>query len=297
MKKTFLYRDRLLRAITADGSCRIAVVKSTGLARQAQRSHRLALLSSVLLGRALTGAALLASTLKGQERIQLVFEGRGPVGLVVAEASCNGEVRGYVRNPLASIDQEKGEVLGDGILPGLLSVSKTLYNKAKPVVGSVELIGGNISEDLAHYLFQSEQIHSAVQLDVMLDEKGEVAEAGGVLVQALPGASEDIAGLIEENIRNMPPVHELIGNGYIEKLLGAVTRGLEIKELDRYPVDFFCRCSRLRFKKALALLRPEELMTMKKEQEELVCHYCGKRYLFSRKEIDTMVRKSQVSRN
>ncbi len=296
-KKDFLRRDRLLRAIGKNGNFRISIVKSTQIARTARERHGLSLLASVLLGRTLTGALLLASNLKGEERIQLRMEGSGMVGSVTAEAVSNGEVRGYVTNPGAELDFHEKRSLGDGIGAGVLTVSKSLYNRARPVSGTVALVRGNVNEDLAHYLLQSEQIPSAVSLDVAMDENGAVSEAGGVLIQAMPGALKEEIDRLEENIRNMPMIGQQLAEGYLDDVLNKVSKGLEVKELARYPVDFFCRCSKDRFRNSLALLDPDELLSMKGETEELVCHYCSSRYVFSREELDAIAQKAKVRQN
>ena len=298
MKKSeFLRRDRLLRAIGKNGHFRISVIKTTEIVRTAREKHGLSLLASVLLGRALTGALLLASDLKGEERIQLRMEGNGPVGSVTAEAASNGEVRGYVSRPQAELDFREPSSLGDGIGVGVLIVSKSLYNRSRPVSGTVALVRGNVNEDLAHYLMQSEQIPSAVSLDVALDEKGGIAEAGGVLVQAMPGASKEEIVRLEDNIRNMPTIGLQLADGYLEEVLSQVSKDIEVKELMRYPTDFFCRCSKDRFRRSLALLDPDELLAMEGETEELVCHYCSRRYIFSRQELDAIAQKAKIRQN
>ncbi len=286
-----------MRAIGKNGNFRISIVKSTQIARTARERHGLSLLASVLLGRTLTGALLLASNLKGEERIQLRMEGSGMVGSVTAEAVSNGEVRGYVTNPGAELDFHEKRSLGDGIGAGVLTVSKSLYNRARPVSGTVALVRGNVNEDLAHYLLQSEQIPSAVSLDVAMDENGAVSEAGGVLIQAMPGALKEEIDRLEENIRNMPMIGQQLAEGYLDDVLNKVSKGLEVKELARYPVDFFCRCSKDRFRNSLALLDPDELLSMKGETEELVCHYCSSRYVFSREELDAIAQKAKVRQN
>ncbi|MDG5768239.1 Hsp33 family molecular chaperone HslO [Balneolales bacterium ANBcel1] len=296
-KEKILYRDRLLTAITDDGHYRIAIVKSTNLVRTAKKNHNLSLLSTVLLGRTLTGALLLASGMKGEERIQLRLEGNGPAGAVIAEASSHGEVRGYTLRPDAELDLANNEKLGDGIGIGLMSVSRILYNKARPVVGTVELVRGNVNEDLAFYLLQSEQIPSAVSLDVSIDGKGEVAQAGGVLIQAMPGADKEKTHQLEENIRSMPQIGRQLESGYLDEVLDTVAGGIAVRELSRYPVDFFCRCSKNRFKRSLMLLDPEELLKMEGDGEEMVCHYCGERYHFGREEINAIAQIAGTRKN
>lgn len=296
-KEDFLQRDRLLKAISENGHYRIIVVKTTNIVRTARENHNLSLLSTILLGRTLTAALLLASNLKGEERIQVRLEGNGPIGAVNSEATSHGEVRGYVSHPEAALNLDNGEKLGDGIGVGVMTVSKVLYNKARPVTGTVALARGNVNEDLAHYLLQSEQVPSAVSLDVALDEQGNVSQAGGVMVQAMPGAEKEETELIEKNIRNMPQVGEQLQAAYLDDVLEAVSRGMTVRELDRYPVDFFCRCSRDRFKKSLAMVNPDDLLKMDASTEELVCHYCGERYEFSKEEIESIAQKAKVRQN
>ena len=127
----------------------------------------------MILGKAMTATMLLASELKKEERIQLRLDGNGPLGSVIAEANSLGEVRGYVGNTHAELDYSKpGVSLGDGIGVGVLTFTKILYNNAQPRVSTIEIISGDITTDIAHYLVQSEQIPSAILLDVGIDENG-----------------------------------------------------------------------------------------------------------------------------
>lgn len=290
-KEKYLKKDRLIKGITNDGFFRISVVKTTDVVKQAKLNHGLSLLSTVLLGRALTGVLLLASELKGEERIRLQLEGNGPVGQVLAEANAVGEARGYVLQHNATLNLEnESATLGDGIGVGLLTFSKTLYNEARPISGTVELISGNVSDDIAYYLYQSEQIPSALSLDVGIDEHGEVTHAGGILIQALPGAPDNGVDVLEKNLKELIPLSERFENDdYIDDLLEKVSRPLEVRELGRVPVHFFCRCTKDRFLTALSMLKVEDLEEMTHESQELVCHYCNKRYLIKNDEIRTIL--------
>lgn len=297
-KENFLKKDRILKAVTSDKFFRISVVKTTDVVREAQKKHNLSLISSIILGRALTGAMLLASDLKNEERVSLRIEGSGPIGHLIAEANSSGEIRGYVLNPAAVLNPLNGAVIGDGLGLGLLTVSKVLYNEARPVNGTVELISGNISEDLAYYLFQSEQIASAVSVDVSLDNKGMVNHAGGVLIQALPGAPSDKSELLQQNLKVMKTISSLLRDGnYVDDILRIVTRPYEVKELSRYPVHFFCRCSKERFKNALYLVELDELVDMSDKGHDLVCHYCNSTYHISGTEIGEIIQDLKIKMN
>jgi molecular chaperone Hsp33 len=297
-KERFLKKDRLIKGITADGFFKISVVKTTDVVKLASEYHNLSLVSTVLLGRTLTGALLLASELKGEERIRLQIQGNGPVGLILAEANAVGETRGYVQNPQADLNINDNTKLGDGIGLGLLSFSKSLYNEAQAITGTVELISGNISEDIAHYLLQSEQVPSAVSLDVGFDENGDVSHAGGILIQALPGAPENAIDLLEENLKKLIPLsNQFSSDLYIDDLMNNVANPIEVKEIGKIPVHFFCRCTKDRFINALSLLNLEELEEMHSSTQELVCHYCNKKYFITTNEIKSIITGKKVKMN
>lgn len=286
-KKEFQFRDRLIKGIEAEGRFKVSVVKTTEVVRTAQLNHNLSLLNTLLLGRTLTVSMLLASELKGEERIRVTLEGSGPVGMIVAEANRAGEVRGYVNNPGAELDYSDDDVkIGDGIGIGLLTVSKTLYNEAEPQVSSIEIVKGDIQSDIAHYMVQSEQVLSAIKLDVSLNEDGTVKQAGGLLIQRLPGADPEMMETLEETLAELPPVSELLsGDEYIDEIMVKASAPFRVKELDRLPVHFFCRCSTDNFKNALALLSYEDLKGMQDEDQEMVCHFCSKKHKISKEEM------------
>ncbi len=297
-KEAYLHKDRLVRGLSDNGFFQVAVVKTTDVVREAAERHHLSPLATVLLGRALTGVMLLSSALKGEERIQLVMQGNGPLSMLAVEANSIGEIRGYVQNPSAMVDVEKGERIEDGLGIGLLTFSKTLFNEAKPITGTVELASGNVSKDLAHYLMQSEQIPSAVSLDVQLSAAGEVESAGGVLIKALPGAPTADIELLEGNLLDLPPVAGMLAGGqYIDDIMHKVMEPLQVKELGRTPVHFFCRCNKDRFVVALSMLNLNEIEEMADQDQEMVCHYCNERYIITAQEIQSLARSKKIGLN
>jgi molecular chaperone Hsp33 len=297
-KEAYLRKDRLIRGMSDDGFFQVIVVKTTDVVKEAARRHHLGPLATVLLGRALTGVMLLSSSLKGEERIQLVMQGNGPIAMLAVEANSIGEIRGYVQNPLAMIDVDKGQRLEDGLGIGLLTFSKTLFNEAKPITGTVELVSGNVSKDLAHYLLQSEQIPSGISLDVEINADGEVVSAGGVLIKAMPGAPEGEIELLEGNLLDLPPVAGLLHKGhYIDDIMHKVMEPLGVKELGRTPVHFFCRCNKDRFVVALSMLNLIELEEMADQDQEMVCHYCNERYIITSSEMNDLARQKKIALN
>jgi len=299
LKEEFQFKDRLIKGIDLDGAFKISVVKTTDVVRTARKNHKLSLLNTVLLGRALTASMLLASELKGEERIKLRFEGKGPSGMIIAEANRVGEIRGYVQNPAAElVYSEPDTQLGDGLGLGLMTVSKILYNEAEPKTSTIELIQGDIISDVAHYMAQSEQVLSALLLDVSINDDGSVKESGGVLIQRLPDAEDSVMTALQETVEKLPPVAKLLEDGkYIDEIMMMAGRPYSVKELDRQPVDFFCRCSPERFKNALSMLSYEELKDMKGESQEVVCHYCGNRLTISKDEIRDLAESAKAKLN
>lgn len=295
----FNFKDRLVKGITTDGHFKVSVVKTTEVVNTAAENHHLSMLNTVILGRALTAVMLLASELKGEERIQLRMDGNGPIGFLIAEANHVGEVRGYVQNPTAELDySDENATLGDGLGLGILTFSKVLYNEAEPRTSTIQLINGDVTADIAHYLAQSEQIPSAVLLDVGIDENGEVTEAGGLLVQRLPGAPDGQIDLLQERLSSFPAIHTLLEDGqYIDEIMNKAMSPLKVKELDKTPVHFFCRCTRDRFLNAFSMLTYEDLKDMEGENQEVVCQYCNNKEVITKEEIEQLITNAQAKLN
>lgn len=293
----FQFKDRIIKGITSDGHFKIAVVKTTDVVREAER-HQLSLLAKVVLGKAMTATMLLASELKKEERIQLRMDGNGPLKSVIAEANSLGEVRGYVADPTAELDYtSKGVSLGDGIGLGVLSLTK-FYTTKLSRTSAIEIVNGDVTTDVARYLAQSEQIPSAVLLDVGIDEEGIITQAGGLLLQRLPDAPEGQIDMLQERLASFPPIDQLLADGqYIDEIMKKSVSPIEVKELNRQPVDFFCRCSRERFLDALSMLNINDLKEMEGESQEIVCHYCNNREEISKEDIAKLISEAQAKLN
>ncbi len=298
-RKEYEFKDRLIKGITEDGNFKISVVKTSDVVKSAKERHNLSLLNTVILGRALTATMLLASELKGEERIRMRMEGDGPIGFLVAEANSLGEVRGYVGNPSAELDYSDSETsFGDGLGLGLLTFSKTLYNEAEPRTSTIQLVKGDVTSDVAHYLAQSEQILSGLIIDVGVDENGEVTQAGGLMIQKLPDAPDGQIDMLQERLSSFPPVHKFFEDGqYIDEVMEKVLSPIKVKELSRQLVDFFCRCSKERFINALSMLNFEDLKEMKGESQEIVCQYCNNKENISKEEIAKLIETAQAKMN
>lgn len=299
IKKLYTQRDRVVKAMTDDGFFRLAAVRNSKAALSAQERHGLSPLASVLLGRAMTGASLLAAFLKSEERIILDFSGNGPAGKVFAESLHVGEVRGYVQNPGCVLDfsSEKAS-LGSGLGIGLLRVSRILYSQYEPVTGVVELFSGDISTDLAYYLTQSEQIPTAVMLDVSINKEGLVEQSGGLMVQAMPGVPESIIQNMYGNLKKIENLTDMLASGYSPQEILKIVSDTELTETSDTPIDFFCRCSLDRFKSALTTLGLDEIKEMQTQnQRELVCRYCNSHYELSDSDFDDIISSLQAKNN
>ncbi|MBU3680116.1 MAG: Hsp33 family molecular chaperone HslO [Candidatus Kapabacteria bacterium] len=288
VKKLWAQRDRVTRAITLDGTFRAAVIHNTTTTRTAQQKHGLDPMASLVLARALTGASLMASYLKGEERMVVSLEGDGLVRSVTAEAMQVGEVRGYItlnRNP----DESRATPLGKG----LLRVQRVLYGEYEPVMGIVELRRGDVTSDLGYYLTQSEQVPSAFVIDVAYDEHDVIRQSIGLLVQAMPGARPEDIFKLYDAIDYLGRLSEFADSGYSPHDILQQIMPSEIEVVASSPVDFFCRCSHERFTSALMTLDTSEIIQMREEgHRELVCQYCSTKYELRDEDFDRLINRS-----
>ncbi|KEF34650.1 molecular chaperone Hsp33 [Deinococcus sp. RL] len=289
------YRDSfVLRGLAAGGTLRLVGIDATGLVEEARVRHRLSKTATAALGRTLAASALLAVVLgkKPDSRVTVRVQGGGPVGWIVAEGSADGRVRGYVREPGADLpvraSDGKLDVSGIVGVDGELAVTRLLDN-GEPYTGSAELVSGEIAEDVSAYLGISEQIPNAVLLGVY-EEGGRVDRAGGLLVQAMPGVTEETLARLEANIRAMGQLTDHLRRGSLLEAMEAAAGGLDLVLADAaQPARFECRCSREKALDSLKFFAPSERQEMRDEGgQEVVCHWCGEHYLLTPGEIASL---------
>ena len=280
----------LIRGTAAQGTLRVLAVDLTAVAEEARSRFDLSATASAALGRTLAGALLLAQVFgKGEEsRVTVRLQGDGPLGWIVAEGSANGDVRGYVRNPHAELPPRRSDGKLDVralIGRGDIAVTRLLEN-AEPYTGSVELVSGEIAEDFAYYLGHSEQIPSAVLLGVYVQGM-RVTHAGGLLVQAMPGASEETLARLETNIKAMGPITDNLRQSSLLAAVERATEGLGLElQPDALGVQLRCRCSEERALASLAYFGPAERREMIEDGgQEVVCHWCGTKYHLTPEQI------------
>ena len=278
--------DSLCKA-TAD-DVRVYAAVTTELTREAAARHRCGALATAAIGRVMTGALLMAANLKNRECLTVKFQGDGPIGRIVADASADGAARGYVAHPEAELPLTSGKLsVGQGVGRGLLSVTRFTGLK-EPVTGTCEIFSGEIAEDLTRYLFLSEQTPSSVGLGVLVGRDGVTEAAGGFIVQPLPGASEETLSCLENTIAALRPVSAMVRDGLsAREIASEVLRGFtDVHFLSETKLAFRCQCSRSRTEEILATLRDEDLVKLMEDgQAEVCCDFCGAKYLFTKEDL------------
>ncbi|MGQ4574626.1 Hsp33 family molecular chaperone HslO [Leuconostoc pseudomesenteroides] len=283
--------DQFIKAITKNNDFRAFAVNGTNLVREAAQTHDTSRIASVVLGRGLLASTLMAqAVLKGEERLSIQLNGRGPIGNVVVEADAKGSVRGYVTNPQLDVvlndagQLDVAQAVGHN---GVLQVTK-FAPYANPYIGQSQLVSGEIGDDFTYYLAQSEQIPSAIGVSVYMNEDHTVGVAGGFLVQALPGATDASIDQLEKALANMRPLSDMLSDGYtpldiLEEIFG---KG-EVNILQTAGVGLAAEPPKSAYAKMLATLPAEEIKAMIDEDDgaEVVGKFSGKRYFFTATEL------------
>lgn len=277
-----LLRDTLVRTVAFDGSVSIRVLAATNLVREATHRHRTSPTASVALGRALMGGILLATEGQDGERIQLRIRGSGPLRTLLVTADSEGAVRGYAGNPTSDAPL-RGEHLGlsEALGVGELSVERNHPSWKHPYAGIVPLVAGEIAEDLARYLLESEQKPSAVALGIYLGHDGDVEAAGGYLVQSLPGADDSVLAEFERRISETLHPSELVrGGASVDDILARLLGDVPADAGERLEPRFTCPCSVERVVRAALLLGRDEIrdIVARGEEIEVRCEFCAEVY-------------------
>ena len=293
--------DRLVRAITADGMVQAVAVTTRELTERARQIHKTLPVGTAALGRTLAAASMMGNALKDSgASLTLQIKGGGPLGTVMAVSDNQGNVRGYVTNPQVNLPLRSDGKLDVGAAvggEGTLTVIKDL-NMKEPYIGSVELLGGEIAEDLATYFVESEQIPTACALGVLVDRDQSVKAAGGYIIQLLPGASEDVIGRVEGGVLAAGPVTRLLEqNDDPEHLLRTVLSDFTLETLETVSIAYRCYCSRERVERVLVSCGPAELRDMAARQGgcDLLCQFCDRAYHFTAEELQTLAEELEAA--
>lgn len=274
-----------LTIATAEG-VRIYAITTKNLVQEAADRHNTSHLATAALGRAMSGALMLAATMKDGERILLKLKGDGPMGEVVAEAQ-GTSVRGYVGEPDVFMPLKNGKLdIGGALGQGTITLTRYLQN-GESFTGHAELADSEIATDITNYLYMSEQTPSSVALGVLVDKDGKVLAAGGYFIQAMPGCDEEVLEKLGNNVAVTPYVTQLLELGYTpEKIIEVLARGLEFDIKESMPVKFSCGCSKDKILNMLAALRQDDIDYLTEQPDtEVHCQYCNKVYHFSSEEL------------
>lgn len=287
-------RDYMVRATVAGERVRALATVTTETVEDARIRHATSATATAALGRSLPAAALLSAGLKDGQLVTLRVLGDGPAGGIITQADAAGRVRGYVMNPQADLPATPARKLDVGGLvgrKGTLHVTRDLGMRT-PYYGSAPLVSGEIAEDLAAYFARSEQVPSAVALGVLVGRDLRVLAAGGLCVQALPGADPDVVAQVESRLRSLPPITDLVAAGQTpEQLMTAALDGLTSDGLATGPVTFTCQCNRQRVEEMLSVLGVDELESLlaQEGQAEVTCRFCGDRYVLNGDEMRALI--------
>lgn len=288
----------MVRAVALDGLVRAFAIDSTSTVGELRRRHATDPAVTAALGRLATGTLLFGAMLKEEDQLVTVrVQGNGPAGTLLASANGNGEVRGLVANPRPDVEQvnSRGKLNVSGVVgtEGRLTVTRDVGLR-EPHTSTVELVSGEVGEDLAHFLATSEQIPSAVGIGVFVQTSGAVEAAGGYIVQLMPGIRDAQAAEIEALIRDLPHPTTMLREGdRPEQMLSRIFPH-DLQVLENKPVRFHCPCSRERAERALLLLGADELRSLieadaAKGATEVTCQFCMAVYTLTIPELEQLL--------
>lgn len=287
--------DQLVRVIAKDAPIKATALSATQLVERARAIHDTWPVATAALGRLLMGASMMGNMLKNDDgSVTLRVRGGGPLGSITAVSDSQGNVRGYVTNPAVDVPRKAHAKLDVGAAVGCdgeLTVIKDIGMR-EPYVGSVQLVGGEIAEDIAAYFVESEQIPTACALGVLVAPDQTVQAAGGYLIQLLPGANDAVISAVERGIAKVGAVSAKLDQGISPlALLQEVLGEFELEVLETTPVEYRCQCSRERVSRALISMGRQELEALIQDQgcAELTCQFCDKVYQFSKEELERLL--------
>lgn len=295
-------KSTILRAMTRDGSARAFVINSTDMVNTAIGYHKTTPTASALLGRTLTAASMMGTLLKDKgNTLTLNIRGDGPAKNVIAVSDYAGNVKGYIAEPYIDIPKKSNGKLdvSGAIGHGTLSVVKDIGLK-EPYSGMINLVSGEIAEDITQYFAVSEQTPSLCALGVLIDRDYTCKAAGGVLVSLLPFAAEETITQLEKNAEKLSNISRLFDEGKsCQEVLDIVLEGIEYDLFDELDVGYACDCSRERCARALVSLGKDEVDSVfaecrdegNPEEIQFECHFCDKKYLFTKEDAEKLFKK------
>jgi len=289
--------DYIIRATAADGQVRAFAAVTRDMVETARDFHNASPVATAALGRLLTAGAMMGVMMKGEkDLLTLRIECQGPIEGLIVTANAAGDVKGYAFNPDVMLPaNEKGKLdVGGALDLGVLSVVKDIGLK-EPYIGQTILVTSEIAEDLTYYFANSEQVPSSVALGVLMNKDNTVRQAGGFIIQLLPGATDEMIDKLEKRLGEITSITSLLDAGKTpEEILEYLLGDFDLEILDKLPTRFHCDCTKDRVEKALISVGRKELQEMIEEGKEVECgcQFCNKVYTFDVEELKDMLAKA-----
>ena len=288
--------DYIVRATAADGQIRAFAAYTKDVVEEARRRHNTSPTATVALGQLLTAGTMMGAMMKNDTDIlTLQIRCDGPLGGLTVTADNQGNVKGYAVHPDVDVPVKNGQInVADALDLGVLNVIKDMGLK-EPYVGQTILETSEIAKDLTYYYMNSEQVPSSVGLGVLMNKDNTVKCAGGFIIQLMPFAEDATIDKLEEKLKNVTSVTELLDHGCTpEGLLEALLGNLGIEVLDTLPTQFHCNCSKERVEKAVASVGREDLQAMIDDGEdiEVKCDFCNSTYKYTVDELKEILKES-----
>ena len=286
-------RDRLHNFVMAEGRIRGVVLNGTRMVNEMRWNHELGVLETLVLGHAYLAAALMSANLKGNDRLSIEVECSGPIKGLSVESNAFGEVRGYLKQVPIPIEKPLEDFnLSPFFGAGFLSVTKYLEGAKHPFTGKVMMEYGTLAKDLALYYLTSEQIPTSFSLSIAFDREGEVTGAGGLFLQALPGAGDDVLQKIEQAVNNLPSIgHEVHEEAFPAEWLERNFKAMAPKYLDSRGIEFLCHCKRNQIRNMIAMLELRDVQDLAENGPfpvQIRCHNCNTCYDFDQAELEVI---------
>lgn len=281
-------KDKLIKGISEDKYIRFYAVDSVATVQKALDIHKLSAANSILTGKLILSGLMMSFDLKNKnDLLSIKLDCSGPTKGIITTVKNTGEIKCYINNPSAEFSKDT-KSFKDFLQDGTISVIKDLGLK-EPYIGSVEIITGEIGDEMTHYYLKSEQIHTAVSVGIRFNEEGKVRQAGGFIVQLLPFAPEEDISQLEKNLNSLPNITDLLDMGHrIEDIVEKfVLKNIPSKIYEKIEPKYSCDCSHDRFLAGISLLSEKELNEIIEDNEdiEVVCRFCNKKYIYSPDEI------------
>ena len=294
-----VYKDYMVRATAMEGEIRAFAVTSKDTVETARQIHGTYPTATAALGRLLSAGLMMGADMKDDDDLITVkIDCQGPIKGLLATADRNGHVKGYVSNPAVDLPpNDKGKLdVGGALDLGVLSVIKDIGLK-EPYIGQTILITGEIAEDITYYYATSEQIPSSVALGVLMNKDNTVRQAGGFMIQLMPGAGDDTAEALEKKIGEIDGITSMLDKGMSpEDILTYILGDFGLRINERTDCSYRCDCSRDRVLRALLSIGKKDLEEMIEENKdvEMECHFCGRKYTFTPEELKELVKGAEI---